>query len=68
MKKKGMKWERTSDKLWRAIGKNGSFLISKSNGMYWAQYISNGKSFKMPPRRNLSVAKTMCEDNDYWED
>ena len=67
-KKKGMKREHTSNRVWRAIGENGSFLISQTGTTFWAQYISRGKSFKMPPKQKLSEAKSMCEDNEYWED
>ncbi len=68
MKTQGMKWEHTSNRVWRAIGREGSFLISQCNQLFWSQYISRGKSFKMPPKMKLSEAKTMCEDNEYWED
>ena len=68
MKKKGMKWEHTSNRVWRAIGENGTFLIAQTGTTFWAQYISRGKAFKMPPKNKLSEAKAMCEDNEYWED
>lgn len=63
-----MKWHKTSNRVWRAIGKKGSFIISQTGKLFWSQYVSNMSAFKMPPVAKLSVAKDVCERNQYWED
>lgn len=68
MKTKGMKWERIGSREWRAVGEEGTFFISKSGIMFYSQYVSREKRFRMPPKQKLSEAKAMCEENAYWED
>ncbi len=68
MAQKGMKWERLGNRDWRAVGKDGTFYISKSGIMFYSQYVSKEKRFSMPPKQKLSEAKSMCEENAYWED
>lgn len=62
-----MKWNKTSNRVWRAVGSDGSFVITQSGKRFWSQYISDAKSFKMPPKAKLSEAKEMCEESYYWE-
>lgn len=62
-----MKWQKTSARVWRAVGKDGSFVITQSGKMFWSQYISEARSFKMPPKGKISEAKEMCEENCNWE-
>lgn len=68
MSKKGMKWEQTSNRVWRAVGVNGTFLIEQTGKMFWAHYISREKTFNMPPATKISEAKKRCEENAYWEE
>ncbi len=65
-----MKWEKTGNRSWRAVGAKGSFFIEQSGRLFWSRFVSaNGlKAFKMPPKQKLSEAKAMCEDNQHWED
>jgi hypothetical protein len=63
-----MKWQKTANRRWEAVGECGKFIIEQSGRLFWARYCSNHKTFKMPPRLKLSEAKAICEDNSYWED
>lgn len=63
-----MKWEKMSSSEWKAAGIIGTFFIKKSCGKFWARFVSDVKSFKMPPKDKLSSAKYMCEDSYYWEE
>ena len=63
-----MKWEKVGDREWQAVGKSGTFTIKQCGRRFWASYSSPMKSFRMPPNSTLSGAKTMCEDNGYWEE
>lgn len=63
-----MTWEKIDNKTWKAQGKDGVFMIERGSGMFWARYASDKKCFKMPPKKKLSEAKAMCEENQYWEE
>lgn len=63
----GMSWKQVSSSEWEAIGKYGVFKIERSGREFWASYASEDTSFRMPPKRKLSAAKEMCENNDNWE-
>lgn len=70
IRRKAMKWEKLSNKEWRAVGAKGSFFIEKSGRLYWSRYTSTSglKTFRMPPKQKVSDAKAMCEENQYWEE
>ncbi len=65
-----MKWKKLSNREWCAEGARGRFFIEKSCGAFWSRYILNNgiTVFRMPPKQRVSEAKTMCEDNAYWEE
>lgn len=65
-----MIWKKLSNKEWRAVGERGTFFIERSCGLYWARYIlkSGFTAFRMPPKRRVSEAKAMCEENAHWEE
>ena len=62
-----MKWVPNKSIEWVAEGKDGKFVIERSCGMFWARYCCDSFSFKMPPKLKLSEAKSMCDNNEYWE-
>ncbi len=63
-----MKWHKTSNRVWSAIGEDGTFIIEQQRKLFWATYVSKkNKCFRFPPTKKLSVAKEMCQDNAYWE-
>lgn len=62
-----MKWQKTSARVWRAVGKDGSFIITQSGKIFWSKYVSATRTFAMPPQRKISEAKEMCEENHHWE-
>ncbi len=64
---KGMEWVQVSSTKWEAIGKDGTFFIERSGGVFWARYYSELKAFKLPGTKKLREAKQLCEENHYWE-
>lgn len=65
-----MVWKKTENRMWKAEGKNGVFIIEQSGKTFWSRYSSsNGvKAFKLRPKQKLSEAKFQCEENYYWEE
>lgn len=65
-----MKWEKIGNRSCLSRRPRASFFIEQSGRLFWSRFVStNGlKAFKMPPKQKLSEAKTMCEDNQHWED
>lgn len=65
-----MVWQKIANRLWKAQGEHGTFIIEQSGKMFWGRYASNNglKTFKMRPALKLREAKAACEDNHYWED
>lgn len=63
-----MNWEKFGD-MYRAHGENGTFTIIKRGTFYYPEYanIDFTKHFKMPRKKYLIDAKTMCEKNKLWE-
>lgn len=64
---KSMRWVQKSATQWEAVGKDGTFYIERSRGLFWGRYVSKSKTFKLKPKKKLSEAKAFCEDNFYWE-
>jgi hypothetical protein len=62
-----VKWQKTGNRRWEAVGKDGTFIIEQSGKTFWSKFSSRVMAFKMPPRWKLSEAKKLCEDNHYWE-
>lgn len=54
--------------MYIARGSIGTFYIKKSQGLFWASYQGNFKSFKLPPKQKISEAKALCMENYFWEE
>lgn len=64
-----MEWKKIANRQWLADGHKGYFFIEQSSNLFWSRYksITATITFKMPPKKKLREAKTMCELNSYWE-
>ena len=64
-----MKWMKRAD-MYEASGANGVFRIVRHGTFYYPEYMSHDqkKFFKMPRKKYIADAKTMCENNRYWEE
>lgn len=64
-----MRWVKTGNRRWEAVGKKGKFVIEQCMNTFWGRYLPNDgiKPFNMFPREKLSEAKALCEKNFYWE-
>lgn len=64
-----MKWEKFLGKMWKAVGKNGEFILWRERGKWTGRYHSwdDKKKFKLPRVNTEKQIKTICEENHYWE-
>ena len=62
-----MEWEQKGTQ-WVAAGEDGTFIISRSKGLYWARYESSYTVFRLPPNKSIKQVKKICQDNFYWEE
>ena len=63
-----MVWKKISETRHEAVGTHGKFIIERSKGLWWSRWWNETSMFRMPPKRKLSEAKEMCEENIHWED
>ncbi len=64
-----MKWVKIENRLWQAEGEEGTFTINQTGKLFWSRYSShNGiRTIRMPPKGTIKEAKSMCENNYFWE-
>lgn len=63
----GMEWRQQRGNIWNARGKDGVFVIVRSDGKFWTSYSSTDTHFKMKPTSKLEDAQAQCENSEYWE-
>lgn len=63
-----MAWQKHNSSRYVAFGSNGNFIVEKHGGLWWGSYVSLRKRFHLPPKNTLREAKSLCEENAYWEE